>query len=69
MILKVFYMVYFAGVALFVLNSVSFALFKKATIKLKIKRIFSAVIFSVLFPLSLFSAEGRKVLFNNFNKL
>lgn len=62
--MKLFYMLYFAGIALFLLNSLSYALFAKSKWKRRIKRIFSAIFFSILWPLSLFSEEGRRVLFS-----
>lgn len=67
--MKLFYMVYFAGIALFILNSVSAALFAKARWQKKLTRVVSAVAFSVAWPLSLFSAEGRKVIISRTTKI
>jgi hypothetical protein len=67
--MKFFYIIYFAGIALFFLNSVSYALFSKAKWQTKLDRVLTAIVFSLLWPLTVFSEEGRKVLFRKTTNL
>lgn len=67
--MKIFYMVYFLGIALFTLNSVSRALFAKLPILRKLRGIISAFSFSIMWPLSLFSDEGRAVILSKTKNL
>jgi len=68
--MKLFYIVYFGGGALFFLNTVSTVIFKPRTKLLKkLNAIIRTVAFSSLWPLAIFSPSGRKILLNKTTNL
>jgi hypothetical protein len=61
MLLMILYRVYVGVVVLFILNALSVSIFSRKRNKLRL--IVSAGLLSLVWPLALFSTQGRKILF------
>ena len=68
-IMRLFYGLWMLGILVFSLNTLSSLLFDKAPWRTKAKAILILPLFLAIWPLSLFSKGGRKILLCKFNQL
>ncbi len=61
-LLRIFYLIYFLGIALFIYHALSRMLFSSGGFLKKLAALGKEIAFSVVWPLALFSKDGRKKL-------
>lgn len=67
--IRAIYGVWVIGGAVFLINAVSALMFSKLNKGKKARALFATVLFCAVWPLAIFSAEGRRIIFGRFNKL
>jgi len=67
-LLRIFYFLYFCGLTIAIIASLSKFYFSRTKVKIRIKELMANLVFLPLYPFSIFSKEGRKKLTNFINK-
>ncbi|MCE9566388.1 MAG: hypothetical protein K8U57_30560 [Planctomycetes bacterium] len=68
-LLRIFYSIWLLGAVIFTFNAVSSLIFSDDLDGKRLKALLATPIFCAVWPLSLFSSPGRKVLLGKFNQL